>query len=579
MRLGKTFADGRGWLELTAGPLLAMTSVLALTATHAPAEAQVYRTQKVSHFAPHVRPARSDGGRGYVEAARPRAVVKTAKAEPEARRPQAAATPAQPSAPLLLMVNLRKQNITVYSGTSEVARSPISSGQSGYETPSGIFSVIQKNKEHYSNLYNDAPMPNMQRITWSGVALHAGNLPGYPASHGCVRLPSDFSSRLFGMTQMGTRVIVTHGDTAPSEFTHQQLFAPLPDATTAQLPATPLLQTASIGADAPPAAMRTQASVAAERAAERKRLGDEVRSRQDAHAAAIEALKAANLALEQTQADLKMLRTETERAKHKVNAATAASETLAAKLAELGRRATETQDNAGLAKLATTEDELEGKLLESLRWSDLLRGEAADLAEETDAAAALLAVRDAERAAAHSAAAEAAAQLKTALNAQSQFMKEDARRALPVSIFISRRTSKLYVRQGFEPILEAPVAIRAADAPLGTHVFTAIGYAGSKSSLRWNVVGLPDAPTGSVAAQRTVAERNAARKSGEALAPTARAPAPPMTPGSALDRIEIPAETRQTIEELIKPGSSLIISDLPASSETGRGTDFVILTR
>ena len=88
---------------------------------------------------------------------------------------------------------MRSQRITVYDADGWIVRAPVSSGQKGRETPAGIFSVIQKNAEHYSNLYDDAYMPHMQRITWSGIALHGGVLPGYPASHGCVRMPFDFA--------------------------------------------------------------------------------------------------------------------------------------------------------------------------------------------------------------------------------------------------------------------------------------------------------------------------------------------------------------------------------------------------
>ena len=109
-----------------------------------------------------------------------------------------------------------------------ILRAPVSSGQRGRETPAGIFSVIQKDAEHYSNLYDDAYMPHMQRLTWSGIALHGGALPGYPASHGCVRMPFDFAARLFDVTQLGLRVIVTPTDAALVEITHPALFQPKP---------------------------------------------------------------------------------------------------------------------------------------------------------------------------------------------------------------------------------------------------------------------------------------------------------------------------------------------------------------
>ena len=110
--------------------------------------------------------------------------------------------------PLMAIVSLRDQRITVYDAKGWILRAPVSSGTKGRETPAGIFSVIQKVEDHYSNLYDDAYMPHMQRITWSGIALHGGVLPGRPASHGCIRLPFDFAERLFDATAMGMRVIV-----------------------------------------------------------------------------------------------------------------------------------------------------------------------------------------------------------------------------------------------------------------------------------------------------------------------------------------------------------------------------------
>src|SRR6202045_858378 len=132
--------------------------------------------------------------------------------------------------PIMAIVSLRNQRITVYDANGWILRAPVSSGQKGRETPAGIFSIIQKEAEHYSNLYDDAYMPHMQRITWSGIALHGGPLPGYPASHGCVRMPYDFAARLFDATATGMRVIVAPTDVAPVEIAHPVLFEPKPDA-------------------------------------------------------------------------------------------------------------------------------------------------------------------------------------------------------------------------------------------------------------------------------------------------------------------------------------------------------------
>ena len=128
--------------------------------------------------------------------------------------------------PLMAIVALGEQRITVYDAQGKVLQAPVSTGQTGYETPAGIYSVIQKEAEHYSNLYDDASMPFMQRITWSGIALHAGVLPGHPASHGCVRMPYDFAQHLFDKTSKGMRVIVMPRDVAPADITHPSLFKP-----------------------------------------------------------------------------------------------------------------------------------------------------------------------------------------------------------------------------------------------------------------------------------------------------------------------------------------------------------------
>src|SRR6185436_8151070 len=130
--------------------------------------------------------------------------------------------------PLLAVVSLNDQRVTIYDAEGKVLRAPVSTGQTGYETPAGIFSILEKNREHYSNLYDDAEMPFMQRITWSGIALHAGVLPGRPASHGCIRMPYRFAEQLFDLTKTGLRVVIVRDDMNPVEFTHPALFKPGP---------------------------------------------------------------------------------------------------------------------------------------------------------------------------------------------------------------------------------------------------------------------------------------------------------------------------------------------------------------
>ncbi len=118
-----------------------------------------------------------------------------------------------PQGPLMILVSVPEQTMHVYRNGILIARSTISSGSKGHDTPGGVFTILEKKREHYSKKYNDAPMPNMQRLTWSGIAMHSGQLPGYAASHGCVRLPYDFSQLLFTITNSGGTVIIGDGKT------------------------------------------------------------------------------------------------------------------------------------------------------------------------------------------------------------------------------------------------------------------------------------------------------------------------------------------------------------------------------
>ncbi|TZF89519.1 L,D-transpeptidase family protein [Cognatilysobacter lacus] len=115
---------------------------------------------------------------------------------------------ASSSGPVVVVVSLPKQMVHVYRGDTRIGRSTISSGKPGHDTPTGMFEILEKDVDHHSNKYNDAPMPYMQRLTWDGVALHAGHIPGFPASHGCVRLPKEFAADLFQVTERGGRVII-----------------------------------------------------------------------------------------------------------------------------------------------------------------------------------------------------------------------------------------------------------------------------------------------------------------------------------------------------------------------------------
>ena len=130
--------------------------------------------------------------------------------------------------PMTLIVSLRKQRVDVYRGMTLITSSQVSTGKPGHATKAGVFTILEKQRHHYSNMYGGAPMPWMNRITWSGTALHAGVVPGYPASHGCIRLPYSFAPKLFKITEVGVHVVVARDRVTPTLVDHPALFQPLP---------------------------------------------------------------------------------------------------------------------------------------------------------------------------------------------------------------------------------------------------------------------------------------------------------------------------------------------------------------
>ena len=138
-------------------------------------------------------------------------------------RPTEATAPRDAGEPIMAIVSIKTQQIIFYDADGWIVRAPVSTGTTGRETPAGVFAVLEKDKDHRSTMYDDAAMPNMQRITWNGIAMHGGPLPGYAASHGCVRMPYDFAEQLFDKAQIGMRVIISPNDVAPVEFSHPAL--------------------------------------------------------------------------------------------------------------------------------------------------------------------------------------------------------------------------------------------------------------------------------------------------------------------------------------------------------------------
>jgi hypothetical protein len=132
-----------------------------------------------------------------------------------------------PDGPIVVIVSLTEQRAYAYRNGVEIGYTTVSTGKPGHETPTGIFTILQKDKDHRSSKYNDAPMPYQERLTWDGVALHAGGLPGYPESHGCVHLPSKFSEDLFSVTHLGMTVVIVDEKTAPADVVHPAALVPV----------------------------------------------------------------------------------------------------------------------------------------------------------------------------------------------------------------------------------------------------------------------------------------------------------------------------------------------------------------
>ncbi|MCX8998908.1 L,D-transpeptidase family protein [Rhizobiaceae bacterium BDR2-2] len=162
---------------------------------------------------------------------------------------------------LQIVISKTDQSLAVYRDGAEIASSKVSTGKAGHATPTGIFSILEKRKYHESNLYSNAPMPFMQRLTWSGIALHEGHVPAYPASHGCIRLPGPFARSLYGMTQRGVHVIVSEAPVVPVRIVHESLFQPRgDDADRLLLTDTPLRPARSLAGDRPVEVAMNEAS-------------------------------------------------------------------------------------------------------------------------------------------------------------------------------------------------------------------------------------------------------------------------------------------------------------------------------
>ncbi|TMI99620.1 MAG: L,D-transpeptidase [Alphaproteobacteria bacterium] len=363
-----------------------------------------------------------------------------------------------PPGPQQIVISIRKQQLTLYAGGVPVAHSQVSTGVPGHPTPQGVFSIIQKQIYHESNLYSSAPMPYMQRITWSGVAMHQGVVPNHPASHGCIRLPAAFAKRLWSLTRIGVRVIIAQDDVPLAEINNPRLAALAPAAKVSEAP------------------------------------GAKVRY------ATVESISDAPLKGSIDARDEARIESAIDRM---VQAGMAAAEPLSSN----------EQDHAAPAPEKPEPD---------------------------------------------------------------LSPKDPLLRPGPISIFVSRKTGRLYLRKGGDEVFDMPVTIAQPDRPLGTHVFTALD--GKDAQLRWNVASLAAERTVKPGKYLTTYTARGEKLRKELVSPEYQV-MPPGNPNEALERITIPDAALARITELMSAGASLIVSDLAYSYETGKGTDFIVLTR
>ena len=358
-------------------------------------------------------------------------------------KPESEDLAAKANGVLAVVISIDKQQLTLYSDGHPIAHSRVSTGVPGHPTPTGVFSIIEKDRWHRSNIYYNAPMFYMQRITWSGVAMHQGVVPNGPASHGCIRLPGAFARQMWGITKLGVRVIVTHsGEVTPVAITDERLFSIKLPEPKSEPEATPMESTDT--SNGGPGSTNTTAT-------------DAIKS---------------------------------------------------------GRPALDAMAYAPGAprKTAATDAETVNSTRDAL---DPPKPRAAKAVATTGS--------------------ENIKPLKPG----------------PISVFISRKEGKLFLRKGFEPVFDVPVTFERPDQPLGTHVYTAFGVNDDNTTLRWNVMSMPGGGSEPV---KKLGKRSEKVKKAEVPPPPTHA---------------VPAS----------PGVSLIISDKGLGSETGRGTDFIVLTR
>ncbi|WP_247515907.1 L,D-transpeptidase [Bradyrhizobium sp. 190] len=527
--------------------------------------------------------------------------------KPKARRPSAKTekaikeTNAKPQGPLIIAVSIEQQKVRVYDANGLFAESPVSTGMKGHSTPMGVFSIIQKHKMHRSNIYSGAPMPYMQRITWSGIAMHAGVLPGYPASHGCIRMPTAFAMKMWNWTRMGARVVITPGQITPANFSHPLLMAQkvVPQPLLADDPSTdaPAVK-GDKGADAGGAIKPANSEAGLDL---RSTVGHAAPLREQTHTA--DAGSAINAVVSDAMPSAAGAHAAGDMSNTGANAdapksGPAAIATDAGELTRTEVSASESmkaEDKPVEAKIEASSqpksDEVHAEVpTAAIANAAPAKTEAPKVEEAKTLESKTLESREAESKAAEKPAKAIADAPAVAPDvkkdtarlpgAEKAVKAEPPRRPGQIAVFVSRKDSKLYVRESFKPQFDVPITIAPSDRQLGTHVFTAETDKKDPNLLRWSVVSLPVTARN---AARTDEDDRAVRRrkmAGGAIAAAKPLPAP-NSPAEALDRITVAPEAMARIAEVLTTGSSIVVSDhgINQGGETGEGTDFIVPLR
>ncbi|KQV82751.1 L,D-transpeptidase family protein [Rhizobium sp. Root1220] len=383
---------------------------------------------------------------------------------------------------LQIFVSKNSQSLALYDGAEIIATSKVSTGKPGHTTPSGIFSVIEKKKYHESNLYSAAPMPFMQRLTWSGIALHESNsVPRYPASHGCVRLPAAFAKLLYKMTGMGVPVVITDAEVTPGPIEHPTLFRP----DTPEPP--PLLSDMTLR----PAIGQGPVQVAMN--------------------------------------DLSMPRT------------------------PIPRQLTTPANDEPIRILITRRTERETVIDLQAHLNEL--GFSAGDPDGLLGPATVQAISDFKT------------QHPLEPTADKSLLSDSLVRAVYTAAGKGEPANGVIrIRQGFNPVLEAPITIANPGLALGTHFFMVHDVDFESGAADWMGVTIPNTLSRQAMNRLGISSLESSIISGTPLA-------------NALSRIAIPDDTRRKIDAMLTSGSTLTISDTGLGTETGKGTDFITVTR